>query len=109
MVGANKLHQIHLRCEELFGKKDSPFSALPVICTGDFHQLPPVQDRWIFDNTMRENRCDATAPNKWKLQFKIYELTEKMRSLEDPLFSEMCDRIATNTITDEDVATLIEL
>jgi len=55
---------------------------------------------------MRENRCDATAPNKWKLHFKMYDLTEKMRSLEDPPFSDMCDRIATNTITDEDAATL---
>jgi len=106
MVGSNKLHQIHLRCEQIFGKREKPFSALPVICTGDFLQLPPVQDSWIFGNTSRPNCCDATAPNKWKLHFKMYRLTQKMRSLDDPNFSALCDRIGVNYLEEEHESTL---
>ena len=42
------------------------------------------------------------APNLWKKNFKIYYLTEKMRSQQDLHFSSLCDRIGTGTITDED-------
>ena len=106
MVGSNKFHNIHLRCEQIFGKREVPFSALTIICTGDFLQLPPVLDSWIFGNTTRQNRCDATAPNMWKLHFKMYELVQKMRSLEDPNFSALCDRIGTNTIDVDDELSL---
>ena len=109
MVGSNKLHLIHTRCEELLGRdnlKGKPFAGLPVICTGDLLQLPPVKDRWIFANNERHQQHDNTAPNKWKINFKMYEMTEKMRSLEDPEFSALCDRIGTNTLNSEDHVTL---
>uniref|UniRef100_A0A8C4QE75 ATP-dependent DNA helicase n=1 Tax=Eptatretus burgeri TaxID=7764 RepID=A0A8C4QE75_EPTBU len=106
MVGSNKLHQIHLRREQIFGKREKPFSTLPVICTGDFLQLPPVQDSWIFGNTSRPNCCDTTAPNKWKLHFKMFQLTQKMRSLDDPNFSALCDRIGVNSLEEEHKSTL---
>lgn len=31
-----------LRCQEIFGCKNEPFSGLPVIVCGDLYQLPPV-------------------------------------------------------------------
>ena len=106
MVGCNKLHQIHTRLEELLGKNEQPFSGLSVVVTGDFFQLPPVKDKWIFANNWRPNRANFTAPNKWKQFFKIYELTEKMRSLEDVEFSNLCDRIGTNSLNATDETTL---
>ena len=106
MVGSNKLHAIHTRCEQILGKMEKPFAAMSVVCTGDFLQLPPVKDKWIFANNSRPQRADATAPNKWKQNFRMYELTQKMRSLEDSSFSALCDRIGTNSLTEDDVSTL---
>jgi len=106
MVGSKKLHAIHTRCEQILGKMEKPFAGLSVICTGDFLQLPPVKDKWIFANNSRPQRADATAPNKWKQNFCMYELTQKMRSLDDTNFSALCDRIGTNSLTDDDISTL---
>jgi len=99
MVGSNKLHAIHTSCEEILGKSEKPFARLSVICTGDFLQLPPVKDKWIFANNTRVQRADATAPNKWKQNFRVYELAQKMQSLDDTDFSSLCDRIGTNHVT----------
>jgi hypothetical protein len=93
MLGARKLHKIHTRFEEILGKHVQPFAGLPVICTGDFLQLPPVRDCWIFNQFTRPNGITFTATNKWKTHFKAYHLQQKMRSLHDPNFSELCDRI----------------
>jgi hypothetical protein len=42
--------------EQIFHKNDSkPFAGLPMICTGDFLQLPPVGDKWIFNKFTRRN------------------------------------------------------
>ena len=42
------------------------------------------------------------APSQWDNHVKIFYLTEKVRSLTDPEFGEVCDRIAVNKITKED-------
>ena len=105
MVGTNKLHTIHLRLQEIFKERTKPFGGIPVICSGDFLQLPPVLDRWIFEQNSN-TECKSTSINKWKSYFKMYELTEKMRSLDDPDFSSLCDRIGTNQLSDDDINTL---
>ena len=46
------------------------------------------------------------APSHWDENFVIYYLTQKMRSQKDPNFSDLCDRVAKNKITEEDVAFL---
>ena len=53
---------------------------------GDLWQLPPIYDRLITDKSHVDGRPDL-APNHRKNNFKIYYLTEKMRSQEDPEFS----------------------
>nr|XP_039268201.1 uncharacterized protein LOC120343147 [Styela clava] len=106
MVGSNKLHQIHTRLEQILGRKGMPFAGLPLIVTGDFSQLPPVKDTWIFANNRRPQRTDFTAPNKWKLHFKLYELTEKMRSIDDVEFSHLCDNVAMDTLNASDESML---
>ena len=42
------------------------------------------------------------SPSHWDNNYKIYFLTEKMRSMTDPKFGDVCDRISTGTITAED-------
>ena len=65
-------------------------------------QLPPIYDSLVTDNSHVDGRLKC-APSHWKKYFKIYYMTEKMRSTEDPYFSMVCDRIGTNELTDEDV------
>ena len=47
------------------------------------------------------------APSHWNDNFVIYYLTQKMRSQKDPQFSDLCDRVARNKITEEDERWLI--
>ena len=42
------------------------------------------------------------APSHWIENFKIYYLTEKMRSNQDQYFSSLCDRVARGNINSED-------
>ena len=99
MVGGRKAHGINSRIEQLKGKKKFPFSSTSVIATGDFHQLPPVNDCYAFMNVNVDGRPANLAPNIWKQYFKIYKLTEKMRCLDDPDFASICDSVGEGTIT----------
>ena len=48
-----------------------------------------------------DNRPDF-APSHWNQNFRIHYLTEKMRSRDDPYFSDLCDRVGRAEITKED-------
>ena len=63
--------------------------------------MPPIYDSLVTDNSHVDGRLKC-APSHWKKYFKIYYMTEKMRSTEDPYFSMVCDRIGTDELTDED-------
>ena len=69
--------------------------------SGDMWQLPPIFDNIIMDNNHLDGRPDF-APSHWKENFKIFYLTEKMRSHSDLEFSSLCDRVGRNRITKED-------
>ena len=68
---------------------------------GDLWQLPPIYDSIITDNNCLDGRPDF-APSHWKDNFKIYYLTQKMRSKEDSEFSSICDMVGRAKITRED-------
>ena len=68
---------------------------------GDLWQLPPIYDNLITDNNSLDGRPEC-SPSHWKENFKIFYLTEKMRSQKDPCFSSLCDRVGRGKITDED-------
>ena len=50
MVGSDFLWQINQRLKQIMGSKKY-FSGLNVIATGDFHQLAPIKNPWIFQQT----------------------------------------------------------
>merc|ERR1711872_92592 len=79
MVGANFFWDINQKLKQIMGSQEY-FGGLNVIATGDFHQLPPVGDVWIFNRTSIRGRCNAIATNIWKVYFKMYKLTEHVRS-----------------------------
>ena len=119
MVGAMKLAKINYRLQELAdGHSKQQFmggisfiaSGLFYIfivlsynqsCSGDLRQLPPIHDSLITDKNKIDGRPEI-APSHWKQNFKIYYMTEKMRSQQDPHFCNLCDRVGMNTITEED-------
>ena len=73
---------------------------------GDLHQLPPIYDNLVTDNSNLDGRPDI-ATSHWDEHFKVYNLTEKMRSLKDPHFSELSDRVKTGLTTDADIKFLM--
>jgi len=60
-----------------------------------------VYDNLITENNHLDNRPDF-APSHWDENFRIYFLTDKMRSRCDPYFSDLCDRVGRDEITAED-------
>ena len=72
-----------------------------LLLLGDLWQLPPIYDNLVTDNNNLDGRPDC-APSHWNQNFKIYYLTEKMRSQKDPYFSSLCDRVGKGKTTDED-------
>ena len=100
MVGNEMLNFLYLRLQEIKGNKKH-FGGIHVILVGDFYQLRPVGDGWIFAN----NSCDYTslAPNLWQKHFKVFELTEIMRQKDDATFARLLNRIREGNQTDEDL------
>ena len=55
----------------------------------------------MTDNNHLDGRPDC-SPSHWNENFKIFYLTEKMRSQKDPKFSEICDRVGRGKIIIDD-------
>ena len=58
-------------------------------------------DNLVTDNNNLDVRPDC-SPSHWEENFKVYYLTEKMQSLKDPLFSDLCDRVGRGTSKESD-------
>lgn len=103
MVGTNKFTAIHYRMQDIAqGPKKKDFmGGRSFIATGDFQQLPPVLDQYVFKQSNLDGRSKV-APSHWNENFKIYYLTEKMRCPDDIVFAELCDRVGVGKITEED-------
>lgn len=75
---------------KLVRKNEKPFGGIQVIFTGDFYQLPPIQDDYAFESDV------------WKeLNLKTI-LLEKVYRFTDELYSNMLARIRKGQHTPED-------
>ena len=103
MVVSMILTKINFRLQDLAdGDNKLKFmGGRSVIVTGDLYQLPPIYDNIVLDNNRLDGRPDC-APSHFKENFKIFYLTEKMRSQRDVSFSSLCDRVGRGEITQED-------
>ena len=72
-----------------------------MIFVGDVHQLQPIYDAIVLDNSSLDGRIEQ-APSHFQENFKIVYLEEKMRSKEDAEFSLLCDRVAQGEVTEAD-------
>ena len=91
MVGTNKLAAINFRMQEISeGQNKHQFmGGIPFITIGDFRQLPPVLDNYIFEKSRLDGR-PSIAPCHWNENFRIFNLTQKMRCDDDIAFAEIC-------------------
>ena len=58
-------------------------------------------DKMVTEKSHLDGRPEF-SPSHWNQYFRIFYLTEKMRSQKDPLFSYLCDRVARGTTTPSD-------
>ena len=98
MCGSDMLAKMNFRMQEIMGNTDF-MGGVSVVCTGDFGQLPPVGQKMIWETSYLDNRVDI-SPNHWNENFKIYYLTQKMRS-QDEEFSNICDNVRKGICDDK--------
>jgi len=81
------------------------FGRKPMILFGDFLQLQPVAQPFIFEDityNQAQKILGVTAiPNLFN-QFSYYELTEQMRQKDDSDFQELLNNIRIGTLTKKD-------
>lgn len=103
MVGSDMLLQIHNRLCEITGK-NKPFGNISILALGDFFQLSPVGQKFVF-----EEPSDILARfhgNLWKDNFKLCKLTKIVRQEKDNRFGETLHRIRLGKHTDCDMELL---
>ena len=101
MIGSSKFTRIHFQLQDIKGRNDF-MGGMSFIAVGDFQQLPPVKDRYAFEKSNLDGR-PSLSPSHWDDNFKIFYLTEKMRSQKDPIFSDICDRVGNGTYNETDL------
>jgi hypothetical protein len=79
MVGSCMFVKVEKRLREIFNP-DLQFGGIPIVAFGDFNQLQPVQDDFLFTR-------GKAAYDLWT-HFKCFELTEIMRQKDDLKFTE---------------------
>ena len=99
MVGTTLSGYANIRLQEIFDCK-KPFGGKHVIAIGDFYQMKPVMDGYVFKNSGKH--YTALAPNVWCDNFKIYSLVEIMRQKEEKKFCEILNCLHKAQCTEED-------
>ena len=90
MLGSDMLAKMNFRMQDIMGKTEF-MGGVSIVCTGDFGQLPPVRQKFVWVTSSLDNRLEI-SPNYWDDHFKIYYLTQKMRSQDDE-YSNVSDEV----------------
>ena len=90
MLGTDMLAKMNFRMQDIMGNTEF-MGGVSIVCTGDFGQLPPVKQRFVWETSYLDNRLEI-SPNYWEDHFKIYYLTQKMRSQDDK-YSDISDEV----------------
>ena len=78
-------------------KNNRPFGGIQIICSGDFHQLPPIENEFCFES------------NLWTLTFdKQYIFKENFRQKEDLEYQKVLNEVREGNISPESCKLLIE-
>ncbi|CAF1407300.1 unnamed protein product [Rotaria sordida] len=99
MVGFTMFQHVDARLQQIM-KSKKPFGGVSVIVLGDFNQLRPVGDKYIFQFN---NSYNALVDNPlWSL-FELFELTEIIRQKDDKAFAIALSNTAKGMMTLEDI------
>lgn len=91
MVGASLFEKVEL-CARLARGVEIPFGGIQVILCGDFFQLPPVHDRFVF-----------TSPIWQQMTLPVISLTAPVRHRNDMRWFHILNRIRIGAITPNDI------
>ena len=103
MVGSKMLNMIDERLKQL-QRSNLPFGGIHVLAVGDLYQLQPVCDPWIFENA--DSMYNVLTRNKWRENFRMFELTTMMRQKGDIPFARLLNRLRVGIHTNADIDTL---
>ena len=79
------------------------FGGVSVIAVGDFYQLPPVRDSFLFQNG--KDYVPGTT-HLWRDLFRLVELKENMRQHGDAMYAHLLNRVRTGSYTSNDILVL---
>ena len=78
MVGSSKFTKMNFQMQDIRGSSEF-MGGLPFIAVGDFRQLPPVRDHFVYEKNHLDGR-PAISPSHWDDNFKIYYLSDKRQA-----------------------------
>lgn len=88
LVGSRVFGWIINRVNQMTELRASGELNVSFLVVGDFAQLKPVQDNWIFKSIGQSNPVANILGNPNWVNFKLYELKEIMRQRDDKTFAE---------------------
>ena len=103
MVGTKLFSFIHQRLQEIKDTRsaNSVFGNVCILAVGDFYQLPPVMQKYIFQEISNEPYA-SLGSHLWKDNFEILELNTVVRQCNDKAFANILNRLRRNKLTQED-------
>ncbi|XP_044741929.1 ATP-dependent DNA helicase PIF1-like [Chrysoperla carnea] len=102
MIGSRTFNLIDVRLRQITGI-NKPFGNISIIVVGDFMQLPPVRDRYVFQLPNNHEYKDLFDRNPLWDEFSIYELTQIMRQKGEAEFINALNNLAVGKMTEEDI------
>lgn len=111
MVGHRMFNYVDQRLRQIKGRPKTPFGGTTVLVVGDFYQLSPVGDGFVFaaktsknPDNIREADLAALAPSIWYDMFYVYELQQIMRQKDAAEFAALLNRLRVGEQTNADRA-----
>lgn len=101
MVGSTLFNNLNQRLQILKGTYEN-FGGISILLFGDFFQLPPVKDRFIFKTPAGNKLSDLINSPLWQ-EFEFFELTEVMRQKDDLHFVNALNNLATGQLGEQDL------
>ena len=101
MVGSKILSQVNNRLKAIM-ENSLDFGGVSIISVGDFHQLRPVKDSYVFQIPISSsNNYDGlVGPYLWE-KFSFVELTEIMRQKDDLNFARALNNFSNCCLTED--------
>ena len=106
MVGHRMLSFIDQRFQEV-NNSSHPFGSASVVVFGNLFQLLPVMDGFIFSDLSQSHsqveQYSALAPNLWKTNFTMFELSTIMRQQDSGSLAELLNRVRQGNHSEQDL------